>query len=72
MYHWEKNEGGGPPRLSYRGLTFPVWAGFLSRDEIRSKKTYYAYFGGTKLTEQAVRYHVDHLIDKGVYLPKAA
>jgi hypothetical protein len=53
-------------------LTFPVWAGFLSRDEIKSKKTYYAYFGGTKLTEQAVRYHVDYLIDKGVYLPKAA
>ena len=69
MYHWQKNLDAiePPAELCYRGLVFPRWMGHLTRDEIRSGQTYFAFWGCTKLTARAIRYYVDRMIEKGEY-----
>ena len=76
MYHWTKNldakKRATPQWLFYRGLKFPAWDGYLSRDERRSSNAYYVFFGGAKLTDAAIRHRVDIMIEKGLYQHEAA
>lgn len=75
MYHWAKNEydpNEDRRYLTYRGLVFPLWKGRLSSDEIKSGKTFFAFFGGRALTERAIIYNVNLMIERGVYAPPQA
>ena len=55
-----------PKNYHYKGLRFPKYHGRLSSEDIRSGKTFYAYFWGKPMTETTIRYHVDQLISKGM------
>jgi len=55
-----------PSKLYYKGLQFPKYHGRLSNEDIRSGKTFYAYYGGKPMTEMTIRYHVDELISRGL------
>lgn len=75
-YQWRKkiDERGRapPPFLRYRGLKFPAWDGLLTQDELRSNCSYFAYFGGVKLTNKSIQYRVDQMIEQGLYQFEAA
>ena len=74
-YRWAKNleaKKAAPPCFYYRRLKFPAWDGYLTRDEQRSNESFYAFFGGVKLTDKAIRYRVDKMIEKGLYQFEAA
>lgn len=68
VHKWSKNleeQIDQPQYFYYKGLKFPKFAGNLSNDDYRSGKSFFAYFGGTPLTEMAIRYRVDLMIERG-------
>ena len=56
-----------PSNFTYRGLTFPLYEGTLSKDELRSGYTFFAFYGNTKATRLTIRFMVDQMIESGRY-----
>ncbi len=66
MHEWDRagiNENAKP--FEYKGLTFPIYVGPRTRDEIRSGNTYYAFYGNQHMTARSIRYYVDQMIATG-------
>jgi hypothetical protein len=49
----------------FKGFVFPKYEGRLTKDEIRSKKTFYAFWGGIYLPQAAIRLRVCDLLNNG-------
>lgn len=68
VHKWSKNlEAQNVQRqcLYYKGLKFPKYHGDLPSADVRSGEEFFAYFGGTPLSERAIRYRVDLMIERG-------
>ena len=67
-----KFENKDPRCFYYKGLSFPKYHGDLSREELRSGKTFYAFFGGLPMAAITIKYQVDSMIERGLYKLAAA
>lgn len=48
--------------LYYQGLSFPLYQGLLSEQQIQSGRVFYAYYGSRPMTEAQIEREVDNLI----------
>jgi hypothetical protein len=54
-----------PAHFHYKGLVFVKYKGQLSREEIQSRVTFYAFYGSKPMAPREIQYRVDQMIDRG-------